>query len=142
MADTKSKSWFKPGDDIEVEIELPESPPDLPDSRWFGDVVPGFQWRTPQLFECLINFPGIGFRYTPSFADKVTKCSSSALWSHRAAAQNKDGTGPIAPKHMIATEFVKSEKNVTFLKCETGRGWLPLTNPAVHTAYLRNMLWS
>jgi len=71
-------------------------------------------WSTPQVFECLIPFPGVGYRFSPKFSDK-----------------NPDGKGPKGPnKYMIGSEFTKSENNVTFLKCSTGRGWLPLTNPA------------
>merc|ERR1712166_823484 len=71
-------------------------------------------WTPPQIFECLIPDPGVGYRLSPDFADKDP---------------NDSNRGPSRPKCVIGTEFVKSKEGVTFLKCSTGRGWLPLHTP-------------
>jgi len=79
-------------------------------------------WTTPQVFQCIVGNPGVGYRHSPDFADKDV---------------NKDNRGPRSTledgtpiqKCVIGTEFVKSKEGVTFLKCSTGRGWLPLHTP-------------
>ena len=43
----------------------------------------------------------------------------------------EDGTPIQSVRCVIGTEFVKSKEGVTFLKCSTGRGWLPLHTPNV-----------
>ena len=64
-----------------------------------------------QVYQCQIASPGVGYRHTPSFADKVP-----------------DGTGPQSPDCIIATAMEQGPQAV-FVKCSSGRGWLPLTNP-------------
>jgi len=74
---------------------------------------------TPQVFECTQPHPVVAYRYSPKFADK-----------------NPDGKGPKsthesgAPlqKCVVGSDFVKSSEGITFMKCSTGRGWLPLHN--------------
>jgi len=78
-------------------------------------------WSTPQVFECTQPHPGVAYRHSPKFADK-----------------NSDGKGPKsthesgAPlqKCVVGSDFVKSSEGITFMKCSTGRGWLPLHNPS------------
>jgi len=76
-------------------------------------------WDTPQVFECVIPHPGVGYRNSVDFNDKNPdnkgpKCTSS--------------TGEPMQKCVIGTEFQKGPSGVIFLKCTTGRGWLPMTN--------------
>jgi len=76
-------------------------------------------WDTPQVFECVIPHPGVGYRNSVDFNDKNPdnkgpKCTSS--------------TGESMQKCVIGTEFQKGPTGVLFLKCTTGRGWLPMTN--------------
>merc|ERR1712166_1604590 len=79
-------------------------------------------WTTPQIFECLIPDPGVGYRLSADFADKDPNDSNRGP-----RCTLEDGTPH--PKCVIGTEFVKSKEGVTFLKCCTGRGWLPLHTP-------------
>lgn len=64
-----------------------------------------------RVYQCQISSPGVGYRNTPSFPDKVP-----------------DGTGPQAPECIIATAMVQGPKAI-FVKCSSGKGWLPLTDP-------------
>jgi len=97
-------------------------PPAAPEHTELFKEIENELWTTPQVFVCIVGHPGVGYRFTPSFADKD---------------KNKDNRGPRCTledgtpiqRCAIGTEFVKSKEGVTFLKCSTGRGWLPLHTP-------------
>jgi hypothetical protein len=80
------------------------------DLRTLGLDAQGFKFGK-RVFQCMIPHPGVGYRNTPSFPDKVP-----------------DGTGPEAPQCIVADAMVQGPKAV-FVRCVTGRGWLPLTDP-------------
>ena len=101
-------------------------------------------WTTPQLFACTIGHPGVGYRLSADFSDKVnmdrgSRISDKVLTTCLLQDPNDSNRGPRStdhlgnsrPKCVIGTEFVKSREGVTFLKCSTGRGWLPLHTPNV-----------
>jgi hypothetical protein len=73
----------------------------LDDSHLFGE----------RMFKCEIDAPGVGYRNTPSFADK-----------------NPDGTGPQAPEVIKADRICQGPAAV-FVRCMSGKGWLPLSDP-------------
>merc|ERR1712195_236138 len=103
-------------------ISLCSDPPAAPEHTELFKEIENELWTTPQVFVCIVGHPGVGYRFTPSFADKD---------------KNKDNRGPRCTledrtpiqRCAIGTEFVKSKEGVTFLKCSTGRGWLPLRTP-------------
>jgi len=94
--------------EVEVEVKAPKSPKMPSVECEVGVEVPYGR----QVFQCQIDKPGVGYRNTPSFADKVP-----------------DGTGPESPNCIIATAMQHGPQAV-FIKCASGRGWLPLTNPS------------
>ena len=68
-----------------------------------------------RVFQCAIPHPGVAYRNSPSFHDKVA-----------------DGTGPKAPQCIIADAMVQGPKSV-WVRCActgtaSGMGWLPLTD--------------
>ena len=63
-----------------------------------------------RVFQCEIPHPGVGYRKSPSFHDKVA-----------------DGSGPHAPQCIIADAMVQGPKAV-WVRCVSGLGWLPLTD--------------
>ena len=63
-----------------------------------------------RVFQCAIPHPGVAYRNTPSFHDKVP-----------------DGKGPKAPQCIIADAMVQGPKSV-WVRCASGMGWLPLTD--------------
>lgn len=67
--------------------------------------------RGRQVYQCIVKPPGVGFRNSPRFDDK-----------------NPDGRGPEAPQIVIADGIEQGPSGV-FVKCSTGRGWLPLASP-------------
>eukprot|EP00656_Telonema_subtile_P009824 TRINITY_DN14648_c0_g1_i3.p1 TRINITY_DN14648_c0_g1~~TRINITY_DN14648_c0_g1_i3.p1 ORF type:complete len:229 (+),score=36.87 TRINITY_DN14648_c0_g1_i3:186-872(+) len=64
-----------------------------------------------RVFQCVQTSPGVGYRFTPQFADK-----------------NQDGSGPVNPQVIIADAMCQGPRAI-FVHCTSGRGWLPLTNP-------------
>eukprot|EP00656_Telonema_subtile_P039887 TRINITY_DN44971_c0_g1_i1.p1 TRINITY_DN44971_c0_g1~~TRINITY_DN44971_c0_g1_i1.p1 ORF type:complete len:495 (+),score=84.61 TRINITY_DN44971_c0_g1_i1:159-1643(+) len=78
----------------------PRIPPPIPDFD--------FQER---IYQCLIESPGVGYRRSPAFKDKC-----------------RDTPGPKAPECIVATAMRQGDKMI-YLKCKSGRGWLPLTTP-------------
>eukprot|EP00658_Telonema_sp_P-2_P070037 TRINITY_DN59671_c0_g1_i1.p1 TRINITY_DN59671_c0_g1~~TRINITY_DN59671_c0_g1_i1.p1 ORF type:complete len:389 (+),score=66.23 TRINITY_DN59671_c0_g1_i1:106-1272(+) len=73
------------------------------------DGVPNFGRR---VYKCTVPPPGVGYRHTPDFANK-----------------NTDGCGPTLDQHVIADALCQGPKAV-FVRCVSGRGWLPLTDPS------------
>eukprot|EP00656_Telonema_subtile_P026487 TRINITY_DN2845_c0_g2_i4.p1 TRINITY_DN2845_c0_g2~~TRINITY_DN2845_c0_g2_i4.p1 ORF type:complete len:148 (+),score=37.66 TRINITY_DN2845_c0_g2_i4:251-694(+) len=64
-----------------------------------------------RVYQCMQVPPGVGYRFSPDFADK-----------------NKDGTGPQAPQCIIANAICQGPKAI-FVHGTSGRGWLPITDP-------------
>lgn len=64
-----------------------------------------------RVFQCVVPNPGVGYRNTPAFPDK-----------------NKDGTGPQNPQVVVADRICQGP-NAVFIRCTSGKGWLPLSNP-------------
>merc|ERR1712166_657027 len=64
-----------------------------------------------RVYQCTVPNPGVGYRNTPQFADK-----------------NKDGTGPQDPQVIIADRVCQGPSAV-FIRCTSGKGWLPISNP-------------
>jgi len=64
------------------------------------------------VYECKVPAPGIGYRNSADMADK-----------------NPDGRGPIAGQCIRVDGVEQSADGVTFLRCFSGQGWLPLTSP-------------
>merc|ERR1712086_935421 len=98
--------------EVEVEVEAPKAPK-MPSVECEVEVE--VEVAAPygfQVYQCQIGSPGVGYRHTPSFADKVP-----------------DGTGPQSPDCIIATAMEQGPQAV-FVRCSSGRGWLPLTNPS------------
>jgi len=64
----------------------------------------------PRVYQCQIPAPGVAYRNTACFSDKGV-------------------TGPKSPQHVTADlSEIDVETGVTFVRCTTGRGWLPLTD--------------
>jgi len=64
-----------------------------------------------RVFQCVVPNPGVGYRNTPAFPDK-----------------NKDGTGPQNPQVVVADRICQGP-NAVFIRCTSGKGWLPISNP-------------
>jgi len=64
-----------------------------------------------RVYQCEVPAPGVGYRKTPSFSDKVP-----------------DGAGPRKPQVIIADAIVQGPR-AAFIRCCSGKGWLPLTDP-------------
>ena len=57
----------------------------------------GFEFGE-RVYQCLIGQPGVGYRYSPSFADKVLETPQlEADWMR----QDLDGGGPVSPEVVI-----------------------------------------
>jgi hypothetical protein len=69
-------------------------------------------------YQCLAPHPGVGYRNTPVFPDK-----------------NDGGDGPVEGEVIKATAIVQGPQGI-FLRCSSGHGWLPLTNPEKKDARL------
>merc|ERR1712086_1205280 len=54
-------------------------PPAAPEHTELFKQIENELWTTPQVFVCIVGHPGVGYRFTPSFADKD---------------KNKDNRGP------------------------------------------------
>eukprot|EP00658_Telonema_sp_P-2_P006714 TRINITY_DN12536_c0_g1_i2.p1 TRINITY_DN12536_c0_g1~~TRINITY_DN12536_c0_g1_i2.p1 ORF type:complete len:252 (-),score=52.44 TRINITY_DN12536_c0_g1_i2:389-1144(-) len=68
-----------------------------------------------RVFQCLIDNKGVGYRFSPNFSDK-----------------NPDGCGPITPQVIVADKMAHGPHAI-FVRCVSGRGWLPLTNQSGQT---------
>merc|ERR1711998_238994 len=64
-----------------------------------------------RIYQCEIAQPGVGYRFTPSFADK-----------------NPDGTGPESPECVFADRICQGPAAV-FVRTTDGHGWVPLNDP-------------
>ena len=64
-----------------------------------------------RVYQCEVPDPGIGYRNTPSFPDQARDC-----------------TGPQQPQVIVADAMVQGPKAI-FVRCCSGKGWLPLTDP-------------
>jgi len=64
-----------------------------------------------RIYQCNIPAPGVGYRNTPEFPDK-----------------NPNATGPQHPQVIVADAIVQGPK-AAFIRCCSGKGWLPLTDP-------------
>jgi hypothetical protein len=78
----------------------------------------GFEER---YYQCTVPHPGVGYRFTPKFADK-----------------NDDGCGPVAGEVIIATAIVQGPQEV-FVKCKSGNGWLPLFSVSNDVEVLKHL---
>jgi len=74
-----------------------------------------------RVYQCAVPAPGVGYRHTPQFADK-----------------NKDGCGPQYPQVLIADDICQGPSAV-FVKCSSGNGWIPLSNPDGKQQILRHI---
>jgi len=81
-----------------------------------GGAISGEGWQGfefgERVYQCLIGQPGVGYRYSPSFADK-----------------DLDGGGPVSPEVVIVDAICQGNSAV-FVRSTSGRGWLPLTDPS------------
>ena len=64
-----------------------------------------------RVFRCMISHPGVAYRKPPSFHEEVP-----------------DTTSPEAPYCITADAMIQGPKAV-FVRCVSGLGWLPLTDP-------------
>ena len=107
-ADSNSNS---PGLDDQMQLDL----------KSLGLKVEDFKFGR-RVYQCEIPAPGLGYRNSPSFPDKVPG----------------DGAGPQMPQVIIADAIVQGPK-AAFVRCCSGRGWLPLTDPNGKRICLRHL---
>jgi len=74
-----------------------------------------------RVYQCTVEAPGVGYRHTPQFGDK-----------------NQDGTGPEAPQVIVADRICQGPSAV-FLRCTSGRGWLPVSTPDGTTRVFKHL---
>merc|ERR1712224_498739 len=100
---------------LELELEMLKADyanqrnKNISDYEWNG--LPAEFGFGKRYYQCMIPPPGVGYRNTPSFADK-----------------NPNGTGPEGPQVIEADAIVQGPA-ACFVRCTSGRGWLPLTDP-------------
>ena len=85
-------------EEVSWAAQSPMSSPSMPSEFAF----------TERYYQCIVDPPGVGYRFTPDFEDK-----------------NRDGRGPVAPEVVVATEICQGPDGI-FIKCKSGYGWLPL----------------
>jgi len=64
-----------------------------------------------KVYQCMVPYPGVGYRDKPHFEYK-----------------SNASRGPHAPQCIIADALCQGA-NSTFVRCTSGKGWLPLANP-------------
>merc|ERR1711865_156022 len=71
--------------------------------------------KTKHLYKCLVEAPGVGYRNTPTFSDKVG-----------------DGCGPVSGD-IVQVDRICQGPAAVFGRDTFGRGWVPLTHPGSGT---------